>query len=59
MMNGMDKRRLIENTTKSAGLREKGMVKTQLEIMEVPKASLYPHIRSLNFALIVECTRQK
>ena len=31
------------------------MIKNQLEILEVKKYSLCPHIYSINFTLIVEC----
>ena len=36
-MNGMKKRRLIEKPKKMAGTRVKGVVKNQLEIVEVKK----------------------
>ena len=37
IMNGMKKRRLIEKPKKMAGTRVKGVVKNQLEIVEVKK----------------------
>ena len=46
---------LMECTWTSEVTREQGMVKTQPEILEVGKGSLFPHIWSLNCALIVEC----
>ena len=58
MMNGLKKRRGRENPTKMAGPREQGMVKTQLEIVEVGKATLYPHRRSLHCVMIIKFPRQ-
>ena len=57
IMNGLKKIRRREKPTKRAGTRGQGMVKTQLEVVEVGKASLYPHRFSLNCSLIVECNR--
>ena len=42
---------------KKGSSREQGMLKTQVEIVEVEKASLCTQICSLNFSLIVECLR--
>ena len=62
MMNGLKKIRVRYKPTKRAGHIEKGVVKNQLEIVEVGKDSLFPHKFSLNFALIFKCpsmTQQK
>ena len=45
--------------TKSAGTSVQGILKTQLEVVEVENVSLCPHILIQNYALTVECTRQK
>ena len=54
MMNGLNKNIGREKPIKRAGKRVQGVVKTQLEVVEVENASLCTHIRSLHFALIVE-----
>ena len=53
MMNGLNKSRGIYNTKKREGLIEQGIVKNHLEILEVENDSLYTHIYSLYYALIV------
>ena len=51
-MNGMNKIRLRENPTKRAGPRLQGMVKTQLEIVEVDKnLTLSSQIHSTFFSV--------
>ena len=56
-MNGLKKRRGIEKPKKRAGPIEEVMVKTELELVEVEKASLFPHKYSIHFVLIVKCPR--
>ena len=53
IINGMNKVIRIDNHTTREGPIEQGIVKTQLEIVEVEKASLFPHKCSIHFALIV------
>ena len=48
---------VIDNPLKKSVTREQGMVKTQLEIMELEKFSLCPHRCSIYCALILECAR--
>ena len=40
-----------------SGPSVKGVVKAQLEIVEVTKYSIFPHICSMHFALTVGCPR--
>ena len=47
MINGPKKIRGRANPKKMAGTRVQGTVKTKLEIVEMEKTSLYPHIVSL------------
>ena len=47
MINGPKKMRGRANPKKMAGARVQGTVKTKLEIVEMAKTSLYPHIVSL------------
>ena len=54
-MNGKKKITGIENPTKMADTSLQGVVKNQLEIVEVEKASIFTHICSLQFKLTVEC----
>ena len=54
MMEGFNKNRGRDTTTKRYGPREQGMVKTQLGIVEAEKSSLYTHRCSLHCAPIVE-----
>ena len=44
-----------ERTQKSAGISVQGMVKNQVEVVELAKDSFCPHICSLKFALTEEC----
>ena len=46
---GLNKNRGIEKDTKRAGTKLQGILKTELELVEVQNASLYTHICSLNF----------
>ena len=55
IINGMKRSIDIGKPKKRAGPIEQGMVKTQLRILEVVKASLCTHICSLNCAMIVGC----
>ena len=55
MVNGLKKNRGMYKPTKREGPIEQGVVKTQLEIVEVSKAALCSHIFSLQFLLTVEC----
>ena len=57
MMNGLKKIVGRKNNSKMSGPSVQGVVKMQLEIMEVVKASLFPHRFSLHCALTVECPR--
>ena len=58
-MNGLKKIRGRDNPTKRAGTIIQGIVKTQLEVVEVESSPLFPHICSLHCALTVEFTRMK
>ena len=58
-MNGTNKDSGRENPTKNSGPIVQGMVKTQLEVLEVENDSLCPHICSLNYAMNVECIMLK
>ena len=57
MINGLMGSRGIEKPTKRAGPRGQGMMKTQLEMAEVKKSSLCPHICSMHCALNAESPR--
>ena len=59
MMNGLKKKIGRENPKKMAGTSVKGIVKTQLEVLEVENASLCTHRYSIHCALTVEFTSLK
>ena len=59
MMNSTKKNTGRENPTKRSGTSIQGTVKTQMEVLEEENISLYPHIRSLHYALNVELTSRK
>ena len=56
---GLNKNRGRDKGTKRAGTKLQGIVKTELELVEVRNASLYTHICSLHFELTVEYTSIK
>ena len=56
---GLNKNRGREKDTKRAGTKLQGIVKNELELVQVQNDSLYTHICSLHFALTVEYTRIK
>ena len=57
MMNLLKKNIGREKPTKRSGPSVQGMVKTQLETLEVVKSSLFPHKCIQHFLLIVEYPR--
>ena len=57
-MNRLNKNRGKENNTKGSGLIVQGMVKNQLETVEVEKASFSNQKFSLNFVITVEFPRK-
>ena len=59
IINGKNKNRVIENTTKSTGTNVQGTVKNQMEIVEAENYSLCAHMCSLHCPLTVEFTRPK
>ena len=49
MMNGLNKNIRRDKLTKMEGTSTQGILKTQLEIVEVDNASICPHRYSMNF----------
>ena len=59
MMSGLKKYRVKYEALKEAGPIIQGIVKNQLELLEVGNAYLYPHICSLHYEPTVEFLRMK
>ena len=59
IIDGLNKDRGRDKDNKRAGNKLQGIVKTELELVEVQNTSLYTHIWILHFALTVEYTRIK